>query len=86
VADGIYASMNEVQATAFKPMADRATADVELCQLRPGHKSVLTRRKRGDHLVDGTRVTLSPYYGLNCTLVCHTPIVARQLWRRSRGL
>jgi hypothetical protein len=78
--------MNEVQTTAFQPVANHATADVEACQLRPGHKSVLTRGKRGDHLVDATRVTLSPYYGLNCTLVCHTAIVARKLCRRSRGL
>ena len=65
-------------------MADRATADFELCHLRPADDAVLALGEGGDDLVDGTRVTLSPYYGLNSTLVWHRPIVARKVGRRGR--
>ena len=85
MADGVDASVHDVEPPALDPPLDRPPADAELDQLPPVDDAVLPRRQLRDEGVDGSRLRLTTYMGVNCRVDWHRPILALPSCRVARG-
>ena len=73
MANGIDATVNDMEPAAFDPVIDRPAPHPAFAQLPPRHHAVLAPRQGRDQPIPIASVVFTPYIGVKSTFVGHGP-------------